>query len=435
MSATMSSKERGRIAEWGDQIRASYWFVPLFMALASVALAIFFTSDAAPDFGIKPRGTEGAREVLSATASSVVAVMGVVFSILIVVLSLASSQYGPRVIRNYQRDRVQHYTIGMFIATFLFSILVLRTIRTDASVAGAPLLLAVGMSIASISLFVYFIHHTARTIQAPLIASTVSHELMRTLDQSRGATEAQLASERAAIAACRRTDRPSCELRAARSGYLDAIDIPRLVALTARADAVVEVVCKPGDFVLDREVMATIRWDGRSQLPLTAMRRTFTLGNQRTLVQDVRFAIVQLVEVALHALSPGINEPYTAVTCIHRLGEILDRIAREPPPAACRYDKHRNLRLVLLTVSFPELVAEAFEQLIGFAGRQPYVLRAMLSMLSRLNVGRAEDRQAVAAQVRAISLTAEKHLDGPARSAIVEEAGRVIAGLTGPAPD
>lgn len=429
MSGRVHASDRGQLREAFEDLRTSYWLVPLMMGLGAIALSLYMTSDLVPAGSVRG-GVEGVREILATIASSVVAVMGVVFSVLIVVLSLASSQYGSRVLRTFQRDHVHQFTIGVFIATFLYSVLLLRTLRAGASPPEYALLLAVALAVASVAMFVYLIHHVARTIQAPLIAAAISHEWLMAAPQLQpAATDAELAADQAQIDLCLRRAGARTSLSLGRGGYLQAIDARVLVALAERVSGVFEVTARPGDFVLPRDVVAIMHGDAPRRIDAPEIAKAFVLGKHRTLAQDARFAVVQLVEIALHALSPGINEPYTAVTCVHRLGEILVRAAGENLPVRCRFDAKGELRVILPALTFADLAAEAFEQIIVFSAEQPYVLRSLLDVFSRIPMTRDDVRAGLAEQTAAISRAAEACRDEVARRRVISWAAELSARL------
>jgi uncharacterized membrane protein len=199
---------------------------------------------------------------------------------------------------------------------------------------------------------------------------------------------------------------------------------------------VIEVACLPGDFVRRGEDMIHLRpAAGVPEDKARTLLSAVTLGRERTLVQDVRYGLGQLVEVALHALSPGINEPFTAINCIDRLGETLAYVASQEIPSNCVYDSENQLRVILPALEFPRLVPYSFDQIILFAAKQPYVLRSILHTLSGLPLQRRSDQLAIADQLERIRTYAARNVeDAVALSEITRLADLEIVRLRGVKP-
>ena len=318
-------------------------------------------------------GPEGARGVLSAIAGSMITVAGVVFSITIVVLSLTSQQFGPRLLRNFMKDQSTQLVLGTFVATFLYSLLVLRTVRGtnfDEFVPHVSVTLAVELAIASVGVLIFFIHHVSRSIQADDVIATAHSELKATIDRL---FPAEIGDDPAAadegpeseIAAARRTGK-ACPVRSIHEGYLQAIDAESVIRSVTKHDALVEMEVSPGDYVLKGQVLAILRLvDGNDDL-LGTIIKAFVIGPVRTTCEDSRFAVQQLVEVALRALSPGVNDPFTAIACIDRLASALATLAQRQIPSPYRFDNNGQLRVIAHPDSFAEIAQSASAQIRHF---------------------------------------------------------------------
>jgi len=321
-------------------------------------------------------GPEGARGVLSAIAGSMITVAGVVFSITIVVLSLTSQQFGPRLLRNFMKDQSTQLVLGTFVATFLYSLLVLRTVRGtnfDEFVPHVSVTLAVALAIASVGVLIFFIHHVSRSIQADHVIAAAHSELKATIDrlfpaeigdEPPGADE----GPESQIAAARRAGK-ACPVRSIHEGYLQAIDAESIIRLATDQDALVEIKVSPGDYVLKGQVLAYV-WllDAKDDF-LGTMGKSFVIGAARTTRQDSRFAVQQLVEVALRALSPGVNDPFTAIACIDLLASALATLAQRQIPSPYRLDNNGQLRVIANPDSFAGIAQSAFAQIRHF-GRE-----------------------------------------------------------------
>lgn len=321
-------------------------------------------------------GPEGARAVLSVIASSMITVAGVVFSITIVALTLASSQFGPRLLRNFMRDSANQIVLGTFISTYLYCLLVLRTIRgldENEFVPHIAVTAGVLLGVASLGVLIYFIHHVAISIQASFIVSTVGEDLCSVIERlfptELGKEKEDLQNE----SDVRTTDSASQSIAlhasALHNGYIQAIDEEGLLAFAKEHDLVVSILRRPGAFVISGDEVASFTSSVRDNDGVPQhVGEMFIIGRERNSTQDVEFVVSQLVEVALRALSPGINDPFTAVSCIDWLAVGLSLMAGRMLPSKQRYDAEGNLRVIAAPVTFEVLADLAFNQ-IRLAGQ------------------------------------------------------------------
>jgi uncharacterized membrane protein len=398
---------KSRLITLWDTLSTSFWFVPACMALAAAALSVAtveldrvgFGRSVADSVGwVWSGGAEGARSLLSTVASSMITVAGTVFSITIAALTLASSQFGPRLLRNFTRDTGNQLVLGTFVATFLYCLLVLRTVRSQAEGGFVPYLsITAGMvlAIASIGVLIYFIHHVAGSIQAEPLIAAVASELKR--DIARLCPPAPPGPGDAVSAtASVLPDAPSCPLRSTSSGYLQAIDRDGLLKMADRSGWVIRVLVRPGDFVSRGDVLAQL-WSERDEIcenRVDQILDAFSFGVQRTPVQDVRYGVQQLVEIAGRALSPGINDPFTAIGCTDWLADALALVARSPAPSGIRCGASGTARLVEDPIEFAELVRLSFEPVRTYGADSVVVLTHLLQAIGRLSAaaGRAQHR-------------------------------------------
>jgi uncharacterized membrane protein len=314
-------------------------------------------------------GGEGASAVLGAIAGSMITIAGVVFSLTLLALSLASQQFGPRLLRNFMRDRANQVVLGTFIATFLYCLLVLRTIRRADDAAFVPHLsvtLGVLFAIASLGVLIYFVHHVAVSIQADELVSVVGTELLQSIDRL---FPEHIGGE---IHGCRDGDpdlpatfaREACPVVAREDGYLQLVDSDDLMTVAKEHDLVLQLHYRPGHYIVAGSPLLRA-WPAQ-QLDEGIRNRingAFILGGERTSTQDIEYVIGQLVEIAVRALSPGVNDPFTAITCVDRLGSALHRLAQREMPSPQRYDDEHKLRVVAPATSFAALLDAAFNQI------------------------------------------------------------------------
>ena len=368
-------------------------------------------------------GAEGASLLLGTVAGSMIAIAGTVFSMTLVALSLASSQLGPRLLRNFMRDTANQMVLGTFVATFVYCLLVLRTVRRADEVAFVPhLSVSVGvlLAIVSIGVLIYFIHHVSVSIQADEVVARVGRELDEGIDRlfpghlGKPLSEVSKAPSEADLpAAFAREARP---VGALEDGYLQLIDADALMALASQEDLLLRLERRPGHYLVKGRTMLMV-WPGDrvTATLVDKLNAAFVLGNQRTAAQDIEFSIHQLVEIAVRALSPGINDPFTAIACVDRLGSALCRLARRDMPSARRFDRHERLRLVAPGSSFAGIVDTAFNQIRQCSRSNPPVAIRMLDAIAQIagQVQRAQDAACLKRHVGMIVTAAREAVPEP----------------------
>lgn len=391
-----------------DRLRSSFWFIPSLMAACAIGLALGTVTldEAVTDQWLRSQGwiytggPAGASAVLSSIAGSMITIAGVVFSMTLVALTLASSQFGPRLLRNFMRDTANQVVLGTFVGTFLYCLLVLRTIRRSDELPFVPHLsvtLGVVFAIASIGVLIYFIHHVSVSIQAEEIVARVGAELISTIERrfpERRSTP--VADAAPAIPAA--FERDARAAGSASDGYIQHIDMDGLVSAAAEADALLEVVQRPGDYVV-RGGPLVRAWPGDRLTDEVAAEVTaaFLLGKRRTPAQDPAFSINQLVEIAVRALSPGVNDPFTAITCVDRLGSALCRLAARDLPSPYYRDGQQRVRVIAPAATFVALADAALTQIRQNARSSVAVSIHLLDTIAVIAtvLHRAEDRAAL----------------------------------------
>jgi uncharacterized membrane protein len=288
-----------------------------------------------------------------------------------VALQLASSNFGPRLLRNFMQDTGNQIVLGTFIATFIYCLLVLRTIHGEGdgySFFVPQLSVTVGtvLAIASMGVLIYFIHHASTIIQASHVITQVSGDLDKTIDrlfpEQIGHSAAKKSWQVGEIPA--NFQEEASPVKAAADGYLQAIDDDELMKITRKYNLLVRVKTRPGKFIIKGSDLALVLPGERVDRELTKLiNDAFSVGKERTEYQDAEFPINQLVEIALRAISPAVNDPFTAIRCIDRLSAGLSRIAQRDFPSPYRYDGEHNLRVIVEVANFEGLVNSAFNQI------------------------------------------------------------------------
>ncbi|MFI9653713.1 DUF2254 domain-containing protein [Guyparkeria sp. GHLCS8-2] len=365
--------------KYWEALRSSFWFIPAMLVAGAVALAAVagrvdrltvvegwlaigwsFTG-----------GAEGASAVLGIIAGSMATIAGVVFSMTLVTLSLASSQLGPRLLRSFMRDPPTQIVLGTYVATFLYCVLVVLTIRRSDAYAFVPQLsvtLGVLLAVISLGMLIYFIHHVAISIQANQVIARVGSELIDVLEglfpETIGQGPAGKSAEIPGAAFLRLLSREGEPVGASGDGYLQFVDASALMALAVREDVVIRLECRPGHYVVaGRPLLRVWPASQRGDEFAREVNAAFALGNQRTPGQDIESAINELVEIAVRALSSGINDPFTAIACVDRLGSAFCRLATREMPSPYRYDSKGQLRVIAPSPSFPTMLDAGFDQI------------------------------------------------------------------------
>ncbi len=373
----------GRIAALWQGMRDSFWLLPTVMVLLAVVLAEGVVN---VDERVTPEtlrafswvyggSADGARSMLGAIAGSVIGVAGTTFSITIAALSLASNQMGPRLLEHFTRNRGNQLTLGTFIATFAYTLLVLRTVRGGDENPFVPhLAVTLGLLLALVSLavLIYFIAHIAGSINVGNVIRLVSDELVATIEAQFPGQLERPPEAALTVPALMGTE----GVRARSSGYLQALDMDALLRLAEQREAFIRLTVRPGDFVFPGMIVAYT-----SPAALEDVRAALVTGPRRTSSQDVEFAVRQLVEVGVRALSPGINDPFTAIAVLNRLGAALCHVAgRETPPSQFAVDG--TVQLELPATDYGGLTDVMFHQLRQNGASDPAVMLRLLEVLA-----------------------------------------------------
>ena len=388
---------RARLLRFFQGVTDAFWILPSVIVLALAGLA--FAAVEVQLFGHLPPwipsawvyggGDNGARTLLGAIASSTIGVAGTLFSITIAALTLASNQMGPRLLRNFMRDRGNQVTLGVLLGTFGYALIVLRSVRGGDDDAFVPALgVTIGLALAAtcIALLIYFIHHVANRINVDTVIDLVHDDVVKDMDRL------------TLIHPCPSTSGPGDWEEAVtvclpHSGYLQQIDTAALVDWAQDHDCVVRILLRHGEFVYPHVPFALVSRpvDGAEE----AIWDRVALSRQGGSPADFTFPIAQLVEVAVRALSPGINDPRTAVSVLNRLGAALAWLSLRHLDNGLRLDDG-VVRLTIRPLDYAEIAATMFDMIRQHAGGSPAVLIHLMSVLTA--VAKAEpdaDRRAV----------------------------------------
>lgn len=409
-----------------QRIRERFWFIPAVLCVGAFALAGAVVeidervgTDGVPgwlDELFYRVGESGSRDILGAIATSSLAVAGTTFSITMAVLALTSSSYGPRLVRNFMADRGNQVVLGVYVATFLYSLLVLRTIRSvgdpgdpDAEVFVPHLAvnLAVVLAVLNVAVLIYFIHHISSSIQVSSIASRVRRDLHATVDRlypeelGRGVEEVDDAPDEVELPD--RLEERSRAVLATGPGYVQHVRVDPLFEAACAHGLLVALAVRPGDYVIEGQMLAHLHRDGgdpeSDALDGVAAEvvDAVVVGSDRSPYQDVEFAVQQLIELAVRAVSPGTNDPFTAVNALDDLSSGLALLAERQIPSPARFDEGGVLRVHAPAPDVVDLVGDVLDHIRWYAADQPSVVRAALDLVER--VGDASRHRAVRARL------------------------------------
>ena len=381
-----------------EKVCSGLWFVPcVFMAFGIGLASVVRSLDGADVAGgltiewFDRMDIGQATSLVSTVATSVLGAMSVVFSATIVVLTLASSQLGPRLVRGFTQDRVTQVTLGSFLGTFLFALIVLASLPAEPaneSGFGWSLTTVLAWTLADIVLLAFFLHKLSVSIQISSVVSRVQSDLNESIErvlEDRGGegeapeSEVDLGEHR------------DSTVRTEHSGYIQVIDVPQLVELARRLKVSIRLHVRPGHFLSPGFPVATVAGDGSGRFDreapdelVQAIEDSLSVGFERTLAEDCEFAIVQLVDVALRALSPGVNDPITAVVCVDYLSSALSRISGRDFRAPVARDQDGVPRVRFPGTSFEGLMDAAFHPLRQASSANVSLTIRLLEALERI---------------------------------------------------
>lgn len=383
-----------RLRQRWQAMRSSFWFVPAVLVVNAVVFAVLLiTVDTTIDLDLDislpllfGAGAAGARGLLTTVATSMITVAGLVFSITLVALSLTSSQYTSRVIRNFMRDRVNQWVLGVFLGIFAYCLVVLRTMGgEEAFVPTLAVLAGLLLAFVGIAALIHFIHHIATSIQASSIVATAAQETLSAVDHLfpdvLEENEDEGADDDRMIALGRE---PWAVVPARNTGYIESFDKEALLDVARNLGTILRLEHSVGEFVVMGTPLVWLRDpSGLDAATTDRLNAAFAISRQRTVDQDVAFGIRQIVDVAMKALSPGINDTTTAVMCVDYLAAILTRLAvrRIGIPHGL---EQGELRVIGRGPSFDSLLSEAFDQIRRDAESNVAILLRLLGGLQTI---------------------------------------------------
>jgi len=377
-----------------EELNASFWFVPILMLLITIGSAIgFIYLDCQIQYSsegilryLLPASVDSARSILTIIAGAMIGVAGTVFSITLVVLTLASSQLGSRLVRNFMYDRLNQIVLGTYVSSFVYCLIILSSLKENDSFHFVPaisVLAALLSAIAGIILLIVFIHHVSVSIQSDKVISDISGAMSRSITKL-FPDEIVHEDEKPApdINVLKKEYVNKYEVKCNKSGYLQSIDGQGLIDIAQENDFIIILHHRPGNFLVQDMVLCDVYCKEECDKEVQAkILDDFIIGKVRTPLQDAEFSIHQMVEVAVRALSPGVNDPYTAIACIDNLTATICYLAQVKFPSKYRTDDNKELRIIENNIDFEGVLDAAFNQIRQFSSGSTAVIIRLMEVL------------------------------------------------------
>jgi uncharacterized membrane protein len=427
-----------------DRLAGALWVLPtasvvVFLAAGALLSRVSIRNDS-PLRALAFQGTaEDARALLIVVSTTMITVTGLVFALTIVALQIASGQYSPRLLRNFMRDRGTQVVLSVFVGAFAYSTAGLYTVGVQR--AGqqefVPRLAVSGslaLALASVGVLIYFIHHLAHSIQIDTIMSQIQRETREVIDDVYPDAFSDAQPEE------RRPDPPvhAVIVPSSVSGYLQAIEPAPLVEAAHRHDLVIRLAKRVGDHVVAGTPIAWA-WHRSPDRPPPApamlerpVADAVQVGFERTMVQDVLFGLRRLVDTANRALSPAVNDPYTAIQAVHHLTVLLCILAVRQLGDRLWRDPQGTLRVAIPLPDFAEYLVRSTAQIRRFGAAEPAVTRSLIQLLSEVgSLTVSEDRRAACAHhLRLVLEDANRETAQPADAqAVMEDGAAALSAL------
>jgi uncharacterized membrane protein len=424
---------------WLD-VRGSYWFIPAILSLFAFALALL-TIALDRMWGSDWLGTlawyeairpEAARAQLNVVATGLLTVSSTLFAITIAAVAFASGTYGPRLLANFMNDRGNQISLGVFVATFVYNLMLLRVVRDAAGEEGVAAfvpqlsMLVSTLSVAiSVGTLVYFLHHTPASIRINTVLAGIGRHLVRSIEErfpmDCGPAE-PLEPEQGE------------PVPADKIGYVEIIGFAELDAIARESGGTISLKARTGDFVHPHRPLAELCGAPLGEDVKRRIRAAFSLGASRTPEQDIEFLIDELVEIGLRALSPGVNDPFTAVASIHWMGAAMARLAERDLAFGPEHECYDRSRVRVVPDDFAHFLQRSFGSMRTSVAGSPIAAKMFLDALWGVAIGATtrKRRDEIRDEGRRLLSQAETALEGPAVEEVrarVAELERNMAGL------
>lgn len=384
-----------KILFFWQKLLSTFWFLPVLMIGLAVILSVSLVYlDSVVSFSQEGliryflvNSSDSARSILSTISGAMIGVAGTVFSVTLVALTLASSQFGPRLIKNFMYVRLNQVVLGSYISTYLYCLIVLNSVRESDDYSFIPsisILMAILAAMANIILLIVFIHQIAVSIQADKVISDISDFIAKQVKRlfAEEIEEEKHNEENVDTEAVISGYQIHSAIKSPKSGYLQYVDYEMLEEVITKNDVLLELNYRPGSYLVRGRKVGTVYSDTEFEKDkVEKILGQFFIGKTKTAQQDIEYSIHQMVEIAMRALSPGINDPYTAITCIDNLTATMCYLAKAKFPPKYLHDEEGKLRVIVDRVDFEGVLDAAFNQIRQFSGGSPAVIIRQMEAL------------------------------------------------------
>ena len=419
---------RSSLRAYWLSVKASYWFLPTLMTLAAFGLALL-TIQLDRTWGpewllrtgwLEASRPEGARAQLTVIAGAMIAIASTVFAITISAVAFASGNYGPRLLTNFMNDRGNQISLGVFIATFVFNLTVLRVVRNpqdvpapgegaaEAAAAFVPqlsMLVSSASVLLAVAVLVFFLHHVPASIRVNTVLGGIGRHLIHDIERRFPKEGAGTEPEPAA---------PGVPVSAASIGYVEIIDFAALDSIAREEGRTLSLRIRTGDFIHPHMPIVELSGGEPEEALKERIRNCFSLGDSRTPTQDLEFLIDELVEIGMRALSPGVNDPFTAVTAIHWMGAALAKLADRDLSQGPEQEDYDPLRVRPLPDDFRHYLRRSFGAFRASAASEPIAAQMAIEALATAAIAASPDRRAaLVEEARLLLAQAKLELEGP----------------------
>ena len=398
----MKSRKMRRVTAryaW-DRLKVSFWFAPTVMSVIAILLSwlMLWLDERIPNEILEDSrvilsgSVDGLRTALLGMATTVLATAGIVFTLLTLPLSTVAAQYGSRLLRVFLGDRITQYVLGMFVATFVYCIASATSILpAEVNPDGPQLTVTFGLllMLGTFGSLILLVQHISTMLQAPNIAAAAGAELLEVIlseapDEVESSTDIIQTKQGAAEPLA---GKDGFSVRVQKTGYIQYVNTEYALTVLGEKDLVIRLFCQPGDFVSQGTVTAMV-WPaaGVNEQVERQILRAFQIGRRRTPTQDVEYAFNQLVEVAVRAMSPAINDPFTAMTCLDYIGDGLTLFIKNGERSSAIYDQDGKLRVVFEPITFERLLGACFNMLRHCSCDNASVLQHMLKVIEAIGL-------------------------------------------------
>ncbi|TLS35044.1 DUF2254 domain-containing protein [Pseudalkalibacillus caeni] len=371
------------------KIKNSFWFIPVVYSLCTI---LFVSVGAWFDFSMIEwkryipelllASNAIAKQLYGPLITAILTMTTISFSTIMVVLTTYSSQFSPRALQNFISDKFTQHVLGVFVSGFLFALLNMFLLSGENNTVLITPLITLIVAICCLIFFILFINHSARWIQVNNLISEIMKKSVDKINDDEGLNSVKHKAEIEDEKEAELLKKNKLLIYSDKNGYVEYVKFSQLVKEASNSSIVIKLNAKVGQYVRKGTLLATCWTDEYSDVDFENILPTIVIGSNQSSIQDAEFSIQKLVEIALRAVSPAINDPHTAINCTNRIGTVLAVTAKKQPPARYLFDEENNLRVIINTKTFQEYLYKAFYQIRIYGRNDVSVMNGVLESLT-----------------------------------------------------